>query len=53
MKFCMVTHLLASGEKDKLRKFYFGLGWEKYRIGNVFWFIESKGLYLSVYVGDI
>ena len=39
---CTVTHLQASCGKDSLKKLYWNLDWKKYRIGNVFLFIENK-----------
>ena len=49
----MVTHLLAYCEKEKLRKFYLGLGWEKVPNWECLLVHRKQGLFLSVYVDDI
>ena len=50
---CTDTHLRDSYGRDSLRKFYWNLDGGKYRIGNVFLFIENQGLFLSVYVDSV
>ena len=46
-------HPLAGRLWGSSRKFCWNLDGKKYRIGNVYFFIENKGYFLSVYVNDI